>query len=108
MVKGFFDRHRNCLMLATWRDDIRPASRQRLRDSDDERVHLSHQRHADEEMDGLLRWETELQSCGIAAMIKASGPVLETYPQLFKRLAQDAHEIIGGLAYPLCILLTRT
>lgn len=59
-------------------------------------------------MDGLLRWETELRSRGLTAMIKASGPVLETYPQLFKRLAQDGHKIIGGLANPLCILLTRT
>lgn len=63
---------------------------------------------ADEEMDGLLRWETELRSRGLTTMIKTSGPVLETYPQLFKRLAQDGREIIGGLANPLCILLTRT
>ncbi|WP_299757019.1 hypothetical protein [uncultured Boseongicola sp.] len=63
---------------------------------------------ADEEMDGLLRLETELRSRGLTTMIKASGPVLETYPQLFKRLFQDGREIIGGLANPLCILLTRT
>ena len=52
--------------------------------------------HADEEMDGLLRWEAELRSRGLTAMIKASGPVLETYPQVFRRLAQEGHEIIGG------------
>jgi len=51
---------------------------------------------ADEEMDGLLRWESELRSRGLTAMIKAAGPVLETYPQLFKRLANEGHEIIGG------------
>lgn len=44
MVKDFFDRHRNILKLPTWRDGIRPASRQRLGDSDDEQAHLSHQR----------------------------------------------------------------
>jgi len=54
--------------------------------------------HADEPMDGLLRWETELRTRGLTAMIKASGPVLETYPQLFKRLANEGHEIIGGYA----------
>lgn len=59
-------------------------------------------------MDGLLRLETELRPPGLTTMIKASGPVLETYPQLFKRLFQDGREIIGGLANPLCILLTRT
>jgi len=63
---------------------------------------------ADEGMGGFLRWETELGCRGLTAMIKASSPVLETYPQLFKRLAQDGREIIGGLANPLCILLTRT
>jgi hypothetical protein len=54
--------------------------------------------YADEEMDGLLRWEQELRSRRLTAMIKASGPVLETYPQIFKRLAQEGHEIIGGYA----------
>ena len=54
--------------------------------------------HADEEMDGLLRWEQELRSRGLTAMIKASGPVLETYPQIFRRLAHEGHEIIGGYA----------
>lgn len=53
---------------------------------------------ANEEMDGLLRWEAELRSRGLTAMIKASGPVLETYPQIFKRLAQEGHEVIGGSA----------
>ncbi|MDV7143164.1 polysaccharide deacetylase family protein [Tropicimonas sp. TH_r6] len=52
--------------------------------------------NADEEIDGLLKWEGELRSRGLTAMIKASGPVLETYPQLFRRLAQDGSEIIGG------------
>ena len=52
--------------------------------------------NAEEEMDGLLRWEAELRSRGLTAMIKASGPVLETYPQLFKQLAEEGHEIIGG------------
>ena len=69
-----------------------------------ERLHAQ----ADEEMDGLLRLETELRPPVLTTMIKASGPVLETYPQLFKRLFQDGREIIGGLANPLCILLTRT
>ena len=54
--------------------------------------------NANEEMDGLLRWETELGKRGLTAMIKASGPVLETYPLLFKRLAREGHEIIGGYA----------
>ncbi|MCI2395992.1 hypothetical protein [Aliiroseovarius sediminis] len=52
----------------------------------------------DEEMDGLLRWEQELGSRGLTAMIDVSGPVLDAYPQLFKRLAQDGHEVIGGNA----------
>ena len=53
---------------------------------------------AEAEMDGLLKWETELKARGLTAMIKASNPVLETYPEVFKRLASEGHEIIGG--YP--------
>jgi len=53
---------------------------------------------AEAEMDGLLKWETELEARGLTAMIKASNPVLETYPEVFKRLAGEGHEIIGG--YP--------
>lgn len=34
--------------------------------------------HPDEDMDGLLRCEQELRSRDLSAMIKASGPVLET------------------------------
>jgi hypothetical protein len=51
---------------------------------------------ADEDMDGLLRWEQELRSRGLTAMIDVSGPVLDAYPQLFKRLAQEGHAVIGG------------
>lgn len=50
------------------------------------------------EIDGLLKWEIELRDRGITAMIKASTPVLETYPEVFKRLAAEGHEIIGGYA----------
>jgi hypothetical protein len=53
---------------------------------------------AEAEIDGLLKWEQELGSRGLTAMIKASNPVLETYPEVFKRLAGDGHAIIGG--YP--------
>ncbi len=54
--------------------------------------------HADVEMDGLLRWEQELAERGLTAMIKASSEVLETNPAVFKRLAEEGHEIIGGYA----------
>lgn len=54
--------------------------------------------HADEEIDGLLKWEQELKARGLTAMIKASNDVLETYPEVFRRLAADGHAIIGG--YP--------
>jgi hypothetical protein len=53
---------------------------------------------AEAEIDGLLRWELELRERGLTAMVKASNPVLETYPEVFRRLAQAGHEIIGG--YP--------
>lgn len=53
---------------------------------------------AEAEIDGLLKWETELKARGLTAMIKASNPVLETYPEVFRRLAGEGHEIIGG--YP--------
>ena len=53
---------------------------------------------ADEDMDGLLRWEKELRSRDLTAMVYATGPVLETYPQVFKRLAQTGHEVIGGFS----------
>jgi hypothetical protein len=49
-------------------------------------------------IDGLLLWETELRERGLTAMIKASNPVLETYPEVFRRLATEGHEVIGG--YP--------
>jgi hypothetical protein len=39
---------------------------------------------AEAEIDGLLKWGQELKSRGLTAMIKASNPVLETYPELFK------------------------
>lgn len=51
---------------------------------------------ADEEMDGLLQWEKELKSRGVTAMVDVSGPVLDAHPQLFKRLAQGGHAVIGG------------
>ena len=51
---------------------------------------------ANEEMDGLLQWEQELGARGLTAMVDVSGQVLDAYPQLFKRLAQDGHEVIGG------------
>lgn len=51
---------------------------------------------ADEDMDGLLQWEQELRSRSLTAMIDVSGPVLDAFPQLFKRLAQDGHAVIGG------------
>ena len=54
--------------------------------------------HADEEIDGLLKWEQELKARGLTAMIKASNDVLETYPEVFRRLAGEGHAIIGG--YP--------
>lgn len=52
--------------------------------------------HADEPIDGLLRWELELRERGSTAMVKASNPVLEAYPEVFRRLARAGHEIIGG------------
>lgn len=54
--------------------------------------------HADEPIDGLLRWELELRERGLTAMVKASNPVLEAYPEVFRRLARAGHEIIGGHA----------
>ena len=54
--------------------------------------------HPEAEINGLLRWELELRERGLTAMIKASTPVLETYPQVFRRLAGQGHEIIGGHA----------
>ncbi|MDH3263028.1 MAG: polysaccharide deacetylase family protein [Paracoccaceae bacterium] len=54
--------------------------------------------HPEAEIDGLLRWELELRERGLTAMIKASTPVLETYPEVFRRLAEEGHEIIGGYA----------
>jgi hypothetical protein len=53
---------------------------------------------AEAEIDGLLKWEQELRARGLTAMIKASNPVLETYPEVFRRLAGEGHAIIGG--YP--------
>lgn len=53
---------------------------------------------AQAEIDGLLKWEVELRDRDLTAMIKASNLVLETYPEVFRRLAQEGHEIIGG--YP--------
>lgn len=53
---------------------------------------------AEAEIDGLLKWEQELKARGLTAMIKASNPVLETYPEVFRRLATEGHAIIGG--YP--------
>src|SRR5690606_20270494 len=53
---------------------------------------------AEAEIDSLLKWEQELKARGLTAMIKASNPVLETYPEVFKRLAAEGHAIIGG--YP--------
>ncbi len=44
--------------------------------------------YADEEMEDLLRWEIEIQSPGLMAMINASSRIIETYPQIFKRLAE--------------------
>jgi hypothetical protein len=44
--------------------------------------------YADEEIEDLLRWEIEIQSPGLTAMIKASSRIPETYPQIFKRLAE--------------------
>jgi len=52
--------------------------------------------HVDEEIDGLLKWEKELNQRGITAMVKASKPVLEKYPKVFERLAQKGHELIGS------------
>lgn len=54
--------------------------------------------HVDEPVDGLLRWDLELRKRGLTAMIKASNPVLETYPEVFRRLAGAGYEIIGGHA----------
>lgn len=53
---------------------------------------------AQAEIDGLLKWEVELRDRGMTAMVKASNPVLESYPEVFRRLAEQGHEIIGG--YP--------
>jgi peptidoglycan/xylan/chitin deacetylase (PgdA/CDA1 family) len=53
---------------------------------------------AEAQVDGLLKWEQELKARGLTAMIKASNPVLDTYPEVFKRLASEGHEIIGGYA----------
>lgn len=50
----------------------------------------------DEDMDGLLQWEKELRARGLTAMVDVSGPVLDAHPQLFKRLAQNGHAVIGG------------
>lgn len=50
----------------------------------------------DEEIDGLLKWEQELNDRGLTALIKASKPVLEKYPEVFKRLSDEGHEIMAG------------
>ncbi len=49
-------------------------------------------------VDGLLKWETELGKRGLTALIKASKPVLEKYPQVFGKLAREGHVIMGGYA----------
>lgn len=48
--------------------------------------------------DGLLKWEAELNKRGLTALIKASKPVLEKYPELFRKLAREGHVIMGGYA----------
>ena len=53
---------------------------------------------AEAEIDGLLKWEVALKARGLTALIKASNTVLDTYPEVFRRLAREGHEIIGG--YP--------
>lgn len=53
---------------------------------------------AEAPIDGLLQWELQLRDRGLTAMIKASNPVLENYPEVFRRLAGEGHVIIGG--YP--------
>lgn len=52
--------------------------------------------HADEPIDGLLRWELELRERELTAIVKVSNPLLEAYPEVFRRLAAAGHEIIGG------------
>ena len=48
--------------------------------------------------DGLLKWQAELRKRRLTALIKASKPVLEKYPEVFRRLARDGHVIMGGYA----------
>ncbi len=45
-----------------------------------------------------MKWETELNNRGLTALFKASKPVLEKYPEVFKKLARKGHVIMGG--YP--------
>lgn len=52
--------------------------------------------HPDEPLDGLLKWEQELNERGITALIKSSKPVLEKHPKVFKRLSKTGHEIMVG------------
>ncbi len=49
-----------------------------------------------ERIDGILQWEKELNKRGFTALVKAQGNIPKEYPNVFKRLADNGHEIAGG------------
>lgn len=49
-----------------------------------------------EKIEGILQFEREFGTRGLTAMVKAQDNVLEEYPDVFKRLADQGYEIAGG------------
>lgn len=49
-----------------------------------------------EKIEGILNWEKELNCRGLTALVKAQDNVIEEYPDVFKRLAEEGYEIAGG------------
>jgi len=55
-----------------------------------------------QEIEGILKWEKELDQKGLTALIKANQGVIEKYPHVFQRLAQKGHEIALGYSDSTC------
>ncbi|MFA5124632.1 MAG: polysaccharide deacetylase family protein [Patescibacteria group bacterium] len=49
-----------------------------------------------EKINGILRWEKELDNRKLTALVKVQDNVLKEYPEVFKRLANKGYEIAGG------------
>lgn len=54
------------------------------------------------DINGLLKWEKELELRGIKALIKLEKNVFETHPDLVKRLVKNGHEIAVGYSQQNC------